>query len=69
MLKAGIEEKALALALRYNFVTELTSLIVVQDDGTGNFTQGQQQNNGLSEEDAALFPSGTHMHANTTTST
>ena len=33
-----LRERALSLSLRYNFVTELTSLIVVQETNSGNFT-------------------------------
>ena len=43
--------KALELALQYNFVTELTSLIVVADD---NFTLGNgPSNNGALDESLA----------------
>ena len=46
--EANLTAKALELALLYNFVTELTSLIVVADD---NFTLGDgTSNNGDLEE-------------------
>ena len=49
--KEAIEAKALSLALKYNFVTELTSLIVVQENSDGNFTlNGDGQVNGNLEE-------------------
>ncbi len=48
-LKADIEQRALTIALQYNFVTELTSLIVVQEDGTNLPPQEQGQNNPISE--------------------
>ena len=48
-LKEQFEAAALTLALQYNFVTELTSLIVVQDEGNGNFTPSANQ--GLDFED------------------
>ena len=45
--------RALELALQYNFVTELTSLIVVGDD---NFTLGDgQDENGALEDLASVF--------------
>ena len=48
--------KALELALLYNFVTELTSLIVVADD---NFTLGDGANNNDGAlEDSLGFPGG-----------
>ena len=51
-LKKQFEAAALSLALQYNFVTELTSLIVVQEEGNGNFTQSSDQNsNGEDEAD------------------
>ena len=37
-----IEQEALELALEYNFVTELTSLIVIEENGEmGNFSRGE----------------------------
>ena len=49
MAASALKARALTLSLRYNFVTELTSLIVVQEDsatnesfalGAGNFGGG-----------------------------
>ena len=61
---AAIEERALQLSLRYNFVTELTSLIVAEESsssgsGAGNESSigepGQGDDGGL-EEDSAFIP-------------
>lgn len=46
---SAIEEKALQLSLRYNFVTELTSLIVVEEDS--NTTDDNGNNNDDATED------------------
>ena len=48
-------ERALELALLYNFVTELTSLIVVADD---NFTLNDELNVGLVDENDITFFAG-----------
>ena len=49
---AAIKQKAIEQALRYNFVTELTSLIVVEEE-VGNFTSGDG-GNFTSSEDGGL---------------
>ena len=46
---AAIKQKATEQALRYNFVTELTSLIVVEEGG-GNFTLGEGGGPGTRED-------------------
>ena len=53
---AAIKQKAIEQALRYNFVTELTSLIVVEERG-GNFTLGEGGGPGTAE-DSILQTSG-----------
>jgi hypothetical protein len=61
---SALRQRALSLALRYNFVTELTSLIVVQetpsdDFSTGNFTLGEDTGGVDSAEDESdIFLSG-----------
>ena len=56
---AALNAEALRMSLQYNFVTELTSLIVVQEGmGADNFTIGEQDGiSGLEEVDV-LGPSG-----------
>ena len=51
-------QKALDLSLKYNFVTELTSLIVVEEicSGSGNETLIGGGNDFGDEEDSANFP-------------
>ena len=54
-----IEQEALELALEYNFVTELTSLIVIEENGEmGNFSRGEGGGgeDGLEELDIAGAP-------------
>ena len=57
--RAEIEAKALALALQYNFVTKLTSLIVVVDEpavnNTGNFSLGEPGAGKGGSEDVISF--------------
>ena len=51
-----LRERALSLSLQYNFVTELTSLIVVEE-GAGNFTlDGDSANEGSDYEDDFFGP-------------
>lgn len=61
---AALEQEALVLALRYNFVTELTSLIVVEDVGSGTdgsgFGLGEGGGGGAEEEDV-FFGQGIHF--------
>ena len=53
-----LRERALALALRYNFVTELTSLIVVQENSRSNFTLGDTGRGGTDGLETAAFAPG-----------
>ena len=50
---AAIEQEALAMSLRYNFVTELTSLIVVEERGD-NFTLGGDGGGGMGGQELDL---------------
>lgn len=54
---SSLKQQALSMSLRYNFVTELTSLIVVQEDqlnrnSSGNFTPGE--GDGVAESEDAI---------------
>ena len=55
---SALRQRALALSLRYNFVTELTSLIVVQENPlpneNGNFTLGQNLDSSFPEQDGGI---------------
>ena len=54
---AAIEAEALQLALSYNFVTELTSLLVVEEGGNSTLN-GDQQDYDFVEEDYNYFGKG-----------
>ena len=50
---SALEEEALELSLRYNFVTELTSLIVVEE--RSNMTNGNENDDDMTAEDDADY--------------